>query len=125
MEGPAGSGPAGVSATFLGTCVGHPMELTVWARDDGMRSGSVSSPGKEAEPIKLTWFKHQGPGDVTFGESEIEVAAAGGKAVTTATFREPGEYVLRVRANDASGVTGAGHAQCCWTNGFVTVTVAH
>jgi hypothetical protein len=28
-----------------------------------------------------------------------------------------------VRANDASGVANAGHAQCCWTNGFVKVTV--
>jgi hypothetical protein len=40
-----------------------------------------------------------------------------------ATFSAPGEYVVRVRANDASGVAGAGHAQCCWTNGFIKVTV--
>jgi hypothetical protein len=93
MEGPVGSGRAGVSATSLGTSVGHPMEWTVWARDDGMRSGSGSNPGQAAEPIKPTWFKHQGPGDVTLGESEIEVAAEGGKTVTTATFREFGEYV--------------------------------
>ncbi len=39
------------------------------------------------------------------------------------TFSAPGDYMLRVRANDASGVSGAGHAQCCWTNGFVKVTV--
>jgi hypothetical protein len=46
-----------------------------------------------------------------------------GRATTAATFSEPGEYVLRVRANDASGVAGAGHAQCCWSNGFVKVIV--
>ena len=39
------------------------------------------------------------------------------------TFSELGDYVLRVRANDASGVANAGHAQCCWANGFVKVTV--
>ncbi|HKS05905.1 MAG TPA: hypothetical protein VJR92_06295, partial [Gemmatimonadaceae bacterium] len=46
-----------------------------------------------------------------------------GSASTTATFGAPGTYILRVRANDASGVDNAGHAQCCWTNGFVKVVV--
>jgi len=48
---------------------------------------------------------------------------AGGQATTSATFSAPGDYVVRVRANDASGVAGAGHAQCCWTNGFLKVAV--
>jgi hypothetical protein len=48
---------------------------------------------------------------------------ASGKATTTATFDVPGAYVLRVRANDASGVGSAGHAQCCWSNGFVKIVV--
>jgi hypothetical protein len=48
--------------------------------------------------------------------------AASGKATTTATFSEPGEYVLRVVANDWSGDGGRG-AQCCWTNGQVKVSV--
>lgn len=41
---------------------------------------------------------------------------------TIATFSEPGDYVVRVRATD-SGIEAAGHSQCCWTNGFVKVTV--
>jgi hypothetical protein len=41
---------------------------------------------------------------------------------TQATFAEPGEYLVRVRANDST-VAGAGHAQCCWSNAFVKVTV--
>ena len=52
------------------------------------------------------------------------VPVEGGSATTRVTFTQPGEYRLRVRANDASGVAGAGHAQCCWTNGFVTVNVS-
>ena len=123
VGGPEGSGPGGVTGAPLKVLVGRPLSLTVFARDDGVASGSVSRPGEEAEPVKLTWFKHQGPGDVTFGESEIEVEAVGGESMTTAMFSEPGNYILRVRANDASGVRGAGHAQCCWTNGFVKVTV--
>ncbi|MCH8301512.1 MAG: hypothetical protein IH912_02060 [Proteobacteria bacterium] len=52
-----------------------------------------------------------------------QIDALRGEAKTLATFSEPGSYVLRVRANDASGIDGAGHAQCCWTNGFVHVSV--
>src|SRR6266851_5570579 len=39
-----------------------------------------------------------------------------------ATFAAPGEYLLRVQANDESGEGGFGF-QCCWTNTFVKVTV--
>jgi hypothetical protein len=49
-------------------------------------------------------------------------AAFQGKAVTTANFTEPGEYVLRVVANDWSGDGGRGF-QCCWSNAQVKVTV--
>jgi hypothetical protein len=34
----------------------------------------------------------------------------------------PGEYVLRLQANDASGEGGGGF-QCCWTNVHVGVSV--
>ncbi len=60
---------------------------------------------------------------MSFSEETARIPVAGGQMTTTATFSEPGNYVIRVRANDASGVSGAGHAQCCWTNGFVKVTV--
>jgi hypothetical protein len=60
---------------------------------------------------------------VTFDDNTPAVSATDGKATVTATFSEAGEYVLRVRANDASGLAGAGHAQCCWSNGFVKVIV--
>ena len=45
-----------------------------------------------------------------------------GKATTTASFSEPGEYILRVVANDWSG-DGGGGFQCCWTNAHVAVSV--
>jgi hypothetical protein len=49
-----------------------------------------------------------------------------GKATTSATFSEPGDYVLRVLAWDDSGGQSAimaGGFFCCWTNGFITVQV--
>ena len=49
-------------------------------------------------------------------------AVFAGKADTTVTFSEPGEYVLRVVGNDWSGEGGGGF-QCCWTNAQIKVTV--
>jgi len=91
----------------------------VSVKDDG-RGGARGA----AAPVTLAWFKHQGPGTVMFSPPTGRAAAAGGDASTSAIFSEPGEYVLRIRANDASGVAGAGHAQCCWTNGFLKVIVS-
>ncbi len=122
-DGAEGTGPAGITGPPLTASVGSPLTITVWASDDGRPSGNVAFAGQSDAPIDLRWFKHQGPGEVEFSEPEAEVPVAGGEASTAVTFSEPGVYVLRVRANDASGVAGAGHAQCCWTNGFVQVTV--
>ena len=121
--GPEGSGPAGATGEPLTASVGSPLAVTVWASDDGSASGAVRDPGDAGEPITLTWFKHQGPGDVSFSEASHEVASSGGEATMMVTFSDPGTYVLRVRANDASGILQAGYAQCCWTNGFVNVSV--
>jgi hypothetical protein len=123
-DGPEGAGPLGVTAGPVSAAAGVPVDLTVWARDDGRPSGSVATTGRTAVPVTVTWFKHQGPGAVSFGTPSARIQAAGGSATTAATFAEPGEYLVRVRANDASGVSGAGHAQCCWTNGFLKVTVS-
>jgi hypothetical protein len=102
---------------------GRPVALTVWARDDGKGATSVASAGRGVPPpVQLAWFKHQGPGRVAFEPATGRVGSAGGQATSQATFSAPGDYVIRVRANDSS-VAGAGHAQCCWTNGFLKVTV--
>lgn len=121
--GVEGAGPFGITGGPITASVGKPVTLTVWAKDDGKSSGSVASAGRGAVPVTLTWFKHQGPGDVKFTPPTARVPVTGGSATTTATFSEPGDYLVRVRANDASGVAGAGHAQCCWTNGFLKVTI--
>jgi hypothetical protein len=80
----------------------------------------------------VTWSKFRGPGKVNFANSKPAVEKADGKwktpqafsakAMTTATFSEPGEYVLHVVANDWSG-DGGGGFQCCWTNAQVKVSV--
>ena len=124
--GPEGSGPLGITAGPIAAVAGAPVALNVWARDDGKPSGGVGSAGRGGVPVTLAWFAHQSPagaGRVTFEPASARVNVAGGEATTQATFTSPGSYVVRVRATDASGLAGAGHAQCCWTNGFVRVAV--
>jgi hypothetical protein len=124
QKGPEGAGPLGVASGPVTAVVGKPLTINVWAKDDGKAVGSITRDGRPGQSVALTWFKHQGPGRVTFTPASPRPSPAEGLATTTATFSEPGDYVLRVRANDASGIAGAGHAQCCWTNGFVKVTVS-
>lgn len=107
-----GRGPHGATAGPLQAGVGRAVDLSVEAIDDG----------KTKSPVVLAWFKHQGPGDVTFGTPTARLTPTGGSGKTTATFSQAGEYLVRVRANDSS-VTSAGHAQCCWSNGFIKVVV--
>jgi hypothetical protein len=122
-SGPEGRGPGGIAVGPRPATVGTPLAITAWVKDDGKASASIATDGRAGTPVTLTWFKHQGPGDVSFAPPTFRVSATGGAATTNVTFNKPGVYVLRLRVNDASGVTGAGHAQCCWTNGFVQVTV--
>jgi hypothetical protein len=61
-------------------------------------------------PVEKASFK--APAPATFS----------GTATVAASFTEPGEYILRVVANDWSGDGGRGF-QCCWTNAQVKVTV--
>lgn len=119
---PEGAGPGGIYGPPRQAKVGTPHLIEVWATDDGAGRSTVAGTGGRGAPVTLMWFKHSGPGDVTFAPADPK-PGAGGRAATTATFKAPGEYVLRIRLNDASGVVSAGHAQCCWTNGFVRVSV--
>lgn len=122
-NGPEGAGPLGVASGPIVASAGKPVTLTVWGKDDGRASGSVATAGRGGTPISLAWFKHQGPGLVTFAPPTGRIGNTGGQMTTTATFSEAGDYIVRVRANDASGLANAGHAQCCWSNGFLKVTV--
>jgi len=117
-------GPAGATTGPIETTAGEPLTITVQARDDGTGAAPADSAEYEVEPLRLAWFKQSGPGEIHFSEPEARVPVGGGEALTQATFSEPGQYIVRVLVNDASGRVGGGHAQCCWTNGFVKVNVS-
>ena len=120
-EGRPGQGPLGIHTDAMTAVVGEPTTVTVWASDDGVRK---SRAGARPARSGLVWTKYRGPGAVSFDKPRP--AIEDGKAVTTVTFSETGEYVLRVLAWDDSGgqsAVMAGGFFCSWTNGFVTVLV--
>jgi hypothetical protein len=91
--------------------------LTVNATDDGL-------PKRRGQPVGMTvsWAKFRGPGDVAF--SAPEAPLAGGTATTTASFSEPGDYILQAVVDDGSGeIAGNFGYHCCWTNAQVKITV--
>lgn len=127
--GPFVQGPRGHSTT-LSTTLPNPVALNLWVADDANSIPGATKPKTPA--VTLTWSKYRGPGMVTFANDKPAVedatfkappkTAFTGKAATTASFSEPGEYVLRVMANDWSGEGGRGF-QCCWSNAQVKVSV--
>ena len=106
-NGPEFKGRNGFTTSPRTVAVGAPLELSVWVDHPAPRSW-------------VGWSGHQGPGDVEFGEAEMEVDRADGVATTTARFSEPGEYLLRVQAIYS---TASFEYHCCWTNGYVPVVV--
>jgi len=118
--------PRGIVASFSAT-QRQPLTLTAWlAHEVGWKienSGAAGNSNKKSGPdLMLTWSKFRGPGDATFASVTPTIEKPDGKATTTASFSEPGDYILRAQVNDTSGDGGAGF-QCCWTNALVQVTV--
>ena len=99
--------------------VGAPLTLTVWIADR-------LAPGGERDPVRggATWDTHQGPAPASFGDGRLEPDEnAGNEVTTTVTFAEPGDYLLRVRADNFNPVDSTPQDQCCWTNGYLSVAV--
>jgi hypothetical protein len=134
-NGPELTGPPrGFALTLNGTS-GQMVSFPVWVSDKGGNAeeaggaaaaalGVPAAGGRGLAPrVTLTLSHHRGPGQIKFTEPRPKIdVGAGGKATATAIFSAPGEYVVRVQANDTSGEGGGGF-QCCWTNAHVKVIV--
>lgn len=130
-HGPTVQGPRGLTIERSAK-VGEPLPITVWISDDAkFTSSSSARPKGLGPPVTLRWVMYRGPKPVAFDNDRPAVekynlpdrhAAFSGKATTTVTFPESGDYVLHVTANDYSGEGGAGF-QCCWTTGQLRVSV--
>jgi hypothetical protein len=127
-EGTAGRGPVGITADPQKATVGTPLSLAIWTVDDSVREKEpvavASRRESKAAAINVNWYKHSGPGPVTFTPAKHPIAELKGTVTTAVTFSQPGEYVLRVRADNFGRLDTSAGNQCCWTNGYVKVTVA-
>ena len=122
-KGQAGRGPTGIQGPELQAKVGAPVELKIWLTDDAVHDKEPIKFGRERPGMNVSWYKYAGPGAVAFAPQKVGFPTLTGPSTTMATFTEPGEYVIRVKA-DAFGYSdsSAGN-QCCWTNGYQKVSV--
>jgi len=134
-HGPGMQGPLALlqSAPQRRASAFTPLSLSAWVEDDAkFASATMAVPKNPPPPVRLTWSKYRGPGEVTFASERpavqaIEGGGVGvryrGLATTSVRFSQPGEYVLHLLANDYSGEGGGGEV-CCWTTALLKVTVA-
>ena len=135
---PALAGPPSSIAASLTAALSTPLALTAWITDEPAKlnvatalltttadAALLERAGvRNLPPVVVTWSLFRGPAAVTFDNQRPAVSRADqGKTTAQATFSAPGEYVLRLQANDQSG-DGGGGFQCCWTNAHVRVTVS-
>jgi hypothetical protein len=123
--GPAGRGPVGIESAPLEATVGTPLSVTIWTKDDSQRDKEieVKERGPARPAINVTWYKHSGPGPVAFNPQKSSLVELEGSATSAITFKEPGTYTLRVRADNFGRPDTSAGNQCCWTNGYLRVTV--
>jgi hypothetical protein len=126
-DGPAGRGPAGIRMDPQQASVGKALPLAIFLEDDSVREPDPVpfKPRRETSKhaINVTWYKHSRPGTVSFDPPQSGIGDLKGRASTSAAFTEPGEYVLRVRADNFGRFDTSPGNQCCWTNGYIRVTV--
>jgi hypothetical protein len=111
---------------------GVPMPLDFWVEDDALyASGSNAPISENARIVELVVSKYRGPGAVTVAKDHERLTTLkggkpaepySGRASTTVTFSELGDYVLHVTVNDLSG-PGGGATGCCWTTSLMKVSV--
>ena len=114
--------PRGTAASYTASTT-QPATIEFVATDKGNTetSGPSGAFGRGGPSVSISMHKFRGPGEIKFTPDRIR-AGEDGKVSATAAFSVPGEYTVRVQANDSSG-DGGGGFQCCWTNAHVKVTV--
>ena len=101
----------------LSRCVGHRRQRE--RKGSGDRSGQARASRDERELVQALRSRagRLQPAAIR------RCAQLAGTANTSVTFKEPGEYVLRVRVDNFGRLDTSPGNQCCWTNGYVKVTV--
>ncbi|WP_339859232.1 hypothetical protein [Pseudohongiella acticola] len=144
-SGPVGVGPEGiVSKQVVEASIDEPVTLEVWTNDPSRHDPSDP---RYAKPLdsRVSWYLHQGPGEVDFIAHEsmpfldtrpatplsrnappqhaVVVKESVGPARVTASFSEPGEYLIRARLDNWEASDSDALDQCCWSNAYQRVRV--
>ena len=122
-SGTPGRGPTGIQAAPRQAKVGAPVPLTIWLTDDAVHDKEPVKFGKERPGMNVSWYKHSGPGPVAFDPQKAPFPTLTGQSTTAVTFQQPGEYVIRVKADTFGYSDASSGNQCCWTNGYQRITV--
>lgn len=145
-DGPDGWGIEGIKHPgTLTTSVGEPVDVRFWAFDRGERDlGAVNMTlWKHQGPVggqvafeslvealpdatpPRRGGRAPGPGPVNTTDV-IPLHAEGPDANQghfTATFDTPGQYIIRIRIDNFRAPDSMPGQQCCWSNGYVVVSV--
>jgi len=146
QDGPEGTDIKGIEHPEpFTTSVGEPIEVRFWAFDRGERElGSVNMTlWKHQGPLggqiafesmvealpdarpPRRGGRPPGPGPVNTRDV-VPIPTEGPLANQgrfTATFDTPGRYVIRIRIDNFSAPDSTPGQQCCWSSGYVVVTV--
>lgn len=137
MGSSEGNDVEGIRATRLTTTVDTPVTLSAYIQDRGNRAEYEDNKSL-IYPLGTEWVMHQGPAGArpTFDQARIsgrERAAIGESGTsgsngweevrTQVSFSEPGDYVIRLRVDNFSAPDSKFDNMCCWSNGYVPVTV--
>ncbi len=136
MSGPESASVEGIYAPRITTSVGDSVTLTAFVQDRGNRADYEDNKMLNY-PLGTEWLLHQGPAEPEFSQARIsgrERARDGGESgasgnngweevTTQATFNEPGDYIVRLRVDNFQAPDSQFDNVCCWSNGYVPVTV--
>jgi len=132
-DGPESVDAVGIHAAPQEVTVGQAITLSALVQDRGNRVGYEG-----VDPyysLGTAWVLHQGPAEPEIETAEISgrmraAENAGGsenndwtEVLTQVTFPEPGEYVIRLRADNFQAPDSKFDNMCCWSNAYFPVTV--
>ncbi len=132
-DGPESTDSVGIYAEPQTTTVGKAITLSALIQDRGQRDGYEG-----VEPYYApgsAWLLHQGP-----AKPEIETPEISGsdrasenpnsnktndwyEVSTQITFPQPGDYVIRLRADNFLATDSKFDNVCCWSNAYFPVSV--
>lgn len=132
-DGAESTDSVGIYAEPKLTSVGEEVTLSALIQDRGERYGyegvdAYYAPGS-------AWLLHQGPALPEFETPEVpgkerasedpnsSMTNAWYEVSTQVTFSEPGEYVIRLRADNFLATDSKFDNVCCWSNAYFPVTV--